>query len=304
MDDILSEPTLHIGDHLALANTCKTLRSCYYTQPPSSFPSKPFTSPIWEALLAARPFGATSTDEQKEPTAEQEAIVRSLCSRNDRNNPLKLVVADKLVLPPRFVYVQGVFHPLRSKTLVYAVRSKEWDEAIGKVYRKGRITNGLGMKLYAVTYENMDSLHKSWDRSPSHFYDFLEGTVNEAQLEATALRVHGGPLGLARARASGRKIKHRTLKSLPRAPQDSSESEEEEQETAPAVDADAAPLREDESVDEAEKDAAVGEEAAPVPSADDLPNPPLATPVTPTKRKRKLDAEGEAPSSKRRRLSR
>ncbi|BGP37051.1 hypothetical protein JCM10449v2_000955 [Rhodotorula kratochvilovae] len=299
MDDILSEPTLHIRDHLALANTCQTLRSCYYTQPPSSSPSEPFTSPIWEALLAARPFGATSTDEQKEPTAEQEAIVRSLCSRNDRINPLKLVVADKLVLPPRFVYVQGVFHPLRSKTLAYAVRSKEWDEAIVKVYRKGRISIGLGMKLYAVTYENMDSLHKSWDRSPSHFYDFLEGTVNEAQLEAIALRVHGGPLGLARA-----KVKHRALKSLPQAPQDSSESEEEEQETAPAVEADAASLHEDESVDEAGKDAAVVEEAAPVPSADDLPNPPFATPVTPTKRKRKSGDEGAAPSSKRRRLSR
>ncbi|GAA5997058.1 uncharacterized protein JCM10292_006178 [Rhodotorula paludigena] len=88
IDAVLGSPDLHIRDHLALAATCRALRSCYYRHPTPSGHS--FSSPIWRALLAERPFrgegnSAYYGNDDYSPTSDgTRRIVQHLWSREDR----------------------------------------------------------------------------------------------------------------------------------------------------------------------------------------------------------------------------
>ncbi|PRQ74826.1 hypothetical protein AAT19DRAFT_13848 [Rhodotorula toruloides] len=56
IDAILYSPMLRVHDHLRLAATCRSLRSAYYTPPPSGKGFASFSSPIWKALTKERNF--------------------------------------------------------------------------------------------------------------------------------------------------------------------------------------------------------------------------------------------------------
>lgn len=130
IDQILFDDALHVADHLALAASCRTLRSCYYTRAPGPSSGRPsaFPSLIWGALLAHRPFtGLGSTwwrkdDEDVVVPEDGDRVIRHLWTREDR------VEVDKMAVLQKGVVVRGY----------------EWEVAASRVAKQVRCPSLAG----------------------------------------------------------------------------------------------------------------------------------------------------------------
>ncbi|GAA5856483.1 hypothetical protein JCM8547_008765 [Rhodosporidiobolus lusitaniae] len=95
IDQILASPDLHLGDHLAHAASCRTLRSAYYTPPPSPR-TKEWSSDVWRVLASNRAFRGKgwnkSPGKQAVPSEADEKLLNHLWSHENRTEPSKVVV--------------------------------------------------------------------------------------------------------------------------------------------------------------------------------------------------------------------
>ncbi|GAA5892211.1 hypothetical protein JCM8208_001481 [Rhodotorula glutinis] len=180
IDQILADDDLHLGSHLALAATCKLLRTCYYSRRPRSANLSGFHSPVWGALLSARPFtGEGSSSWRKEDVDveipdEPERIVKHLWTREDRVEVAKMVV------------VQGKA----------AVRAHEWDVVMHKVANQ-RITKTTAKSAYKLNDAELNALTPQYKRNPHGRSAAPMQLFVEAAVEALAFRLHGGAAGHA-----------------------------------------------------------------------------------------------------------
>ncbi|BGP37078.1 hypothetical protein JCM10449v2_000982 [Rhodotorula kratochvilovae] len=194
IDQVLFDDTLHIRDHLALAASCRALRSCYYTAPPPSFASSTlFPSPIWAALLAERPFagrGAPSwykDDYECTHTADGDSLLKHLWSCEDRVDPAEMEVVKAVTVRT----ARG-----QAQTLKIAVRGQEWELAAEKVATQ-RITKTTAKDQYKVNDTQLAQLTPKLKRNPHARGAAPMQLFVEAAVEALALRVHGGVVGHA-----------------------------------------------------------------------------------------------------------
>ncbi|GJN87745.1 hypothetical protein Rhopal_000700-T1 [Rhodotorula paludigena] len=188
IDAVLGSPDLHIRDHLALAATCRALRSCYYRHPTPSGHS--FSSPIWRALLAERPFrgegnSAYYGNDDYRPTSDgTRRIVQHLWSREDRVDPDEIVVLTDYTTNHR----SG-----RAVTSQIVVRGIEWDEAINQVNTQ-RITKSTAKSAYKLNDGQLAQIPHVQKRNPHYRGAAPMQLFNEARIESLAFRVHGGAL--------------------------------------------------------------------------------------------------------------
>ncbi|GAA6041233.1 hypothetical protein JCM8097_008356 [Rhodosporidiobolus ruineniae] len=91
IDAILGHPDLHLGDHLSLAASCKTLRAVYCTPPATKSKSTRPIYDVWRVLGSNRPFvglgWGASPGKQAIPQEEEERLLFHLWTREDRATP-------------------------------------------------------------------------------------------------------------------------------------------------------------------------------------------------------------------------
>lgn len=130
---------------MALARTCRTLRAVYYTAPPAGNTYAAFSSPVWAALVAQRPF-----EGQGRPailygaglffstSTEKEKRLKHLWS--DRFDETKMVVLGSKRTPERRKWDRAlqmhVVHPAKHEKML--IRSEEWTDAIADVAKQVR----------------------------------------------------------------------------------------------------------------------------------------------------------------------
>ncbi|GAA5917453.1 uncharacterized protein JCM6883_004816, partial [Sporobolomyces salmoneus] len=124
LDQILSDVSLNLRDHLSLAASCRSLRACYYS---------PSYSSLWRALVALRPpveQGRLNVKKSTSSSRENERLVRRIWS-----NGLKVDTEQMQVIQVKEGGGGGaVARPPTDESAAIAIRSKEWDNAIDLVH--------------------------------------------------------------------------------------------------------------------------------------------------------------------------
>ena len=132
---------------MALARTCRTLRAVYYTPPPAGNTYASFSSPVWAALVAQRPFegqGRPSYSYKHTaiaglyPSKEKETRLKHLWS--DRFDESKMIVLGSKRTSGQRKWDRAlstyVVHPAKHKKML--IRSEEWTDAIADVAKQVR----------------------------------------------------------------------------------------------------------------------------------------------------------------------
>ncbi|KAJ8296647.1 Rho-type GTPase-activating protein 1 [Rhodotorula toruloides] len=197
IDAISYSPILRVHDHLRLAATCRSLRSAYYTPPPSGKGFASFSSPIWKALTKERNFESLGKNRYYygngaysygggQSKEESDRILKHLWSREDRIDPDKmLVLAQKTVAGRKGR--GGVVMP--STVVVQPVRSVEWDDVIATLSTQ-RITKTNAKSEYKLNDSDYRERRNPHYRSAAPMQLYLEIAV-----ETLAFRLHGGYAG-------------------------------------------------------------------------------------------------------------
>ncbi|GAA6059234.1 hypothetical protein JCM10212_006627 [Sporobolomyces blumeae] len=202
LDMILGDEALTLRDHLALAATCRLLRSCYYT-PLKSPDAKlsPF-SLLWAGLIALRPVPQDGERVSKETSKNRKNAVKKIWTgRQSKPKRMKVLRAHKEEEDEEDDEEDdedeegSVPREVKSKTKAkgcanLAIRSTQWTQAI-----KARINKADAKRIYKLSDNQLSNYLAAWaepvgKRSRSATYLYLERAV-----ESLALRLHGGPLG-------------------------------------------------------------------------------------------------------------
>ncbi|GAA5917014.1 hypothetical protein JCM6882_001304 [Rhodosporidiobolus microsporus] len=193
LDQILSDPSLNLRDHLSLAATCRTLRACYYTRLPSDH-SQP-DSPLWNGLMALR---CTPQNGQRKAangacTAQEAATVDKIWTGR-KVDPLEMEVVgrmpDSVQLPGSKKRQLGPFNGWEGK----AVRSYGWERAI-LVVHAAKLTKTDSKNIYKISDKELDMLSRVVKRNPRAPKTGSIYLFTEAAVESLALRLHGGERG-------------------------------------------------------------------------------------------------------------
>ncbi|KAI5475090.1 Rho GTPase-activating protein [Pseudohyphozyma bogoriensis] len=202
LDLILSSPILTIVDHLALAGVNRTLRSLYYSPPVAASHAqfeglKLPTSELWRALNLFRPFVGSNNAGQAEKTEGSgeevgpETLVEGLVSRIWSNAESARAKAGEMVVLQEVekegalrLKRKGGWEMERLPGVKYwrLVRSKEWEEAIGRC-SKETIAQASAVRAYKVPKA---TLVKEFGQAEEY---------KEPRVLALALRLHGGVWG-------------------------------------------------------------------------------------------------------------
>ncbi|GAA5953059.1 hypothetical protein JCM8115_002424 [Rhodotorula mucilaginosa] len=207
IDAILYEPTLRIHDHMTLARTCRTLRAVYYTPPPAGNTYAAFSSPVWAALVAQRPFegqgrpamfysythNATAIGGMY-PSKEKEKRLKHLWS--DRFDETKMVVLGSKRTSEQRKWDRAlqmhVLYPAKHERML--IRSEEWTDAIADV-AKQRITKTTAKQNYKLSEAELGRLPHIEKRNPHYRGAAPMQLYVEAAVERLAYKLHGGYQG-------------------------------------------------------------------------------------------------------------
>ncbi|GAA5849371.1 hypothetical protein JCM5353_005311 [Sporobolomyces roseus] len=206
LDQILSDVDLNLRDHLALAATNRSLRSCY-----SSAPA------VWSSLIALRPLPSYIDDvdedsrgdvfsniqrrkdiEYRQPeNVAHRAVLAKIWSGKDvatLKEKVRPVLADKSN-HGECVKV-GMKRDLEEmdKDSVSVVRSPQWEEAIKLVHEK-TIGKSDAIKKYRLDRELSDYLQATLVGQPRKNGGSQPAFFVELAVQALAYRLHGGVLG-------------------------------------------------------------------------------------------------------------
>ncbi|GAA5991453.1 hypothetical protein JCM10908_005712 [Rhodotorula pacifica] len=208
VDAILYDSSLRVHDHMALARVCRALRAVYYHPPPNNSASgNSFSSPVWAALVAQRPFEGqgraasslysnygTHNIASAHPTREKEKRLKHLWS--GRFDETKMVILGSRRTPEKRTwdraYSTYVTRPAKHEKML--IRSIEWDEAIESV-AKQRITKTTARSGYKLSESELGQLPYVEKRNPHYRSAAPMQLYVEAKVERLAYKLHGGYQG-------------------------------------------------------------------------------------------------------------
>ncbi|GAA5993025.1 hypothetical protein JCM5350_004904 [Sporobolomyces pararoseus] len=190
LDIILGDQGINLRDHLALAATCRSLRSCYYTPCEEDFEisSDSRRSTLWSGLIKLRPSPHHEIVYFPPPTVEEQFSVEHVWTNSKVED-----VDEMQVLNPDG---EGpVYTGKRKRATVdddddeydededVVIRSKEWNEAIEYVHT-WRLTKTQAKATYKLKDNEQRNPHGGASAPMNLFL--------EASVQSLAFRLHGG----------------------------------------------------------------------------------------------------------------
>lgn len=139
IDAILYDDELRVHDHIALARTCRALRAAYYTPPPNNDSYASFTSPIWAALIAQRPFEGKGrgsdlyTLSAHSPSDKKENRLRHLWSNRFDERQMAVLAVKRVAAQRKWSRAHQTYIETPQRHEKMPIRSVEWEEAIETV---------------------------------------------------------------------------------------------------------------------------------------------------------------------------
>ncbi|GAA5821800.1 hypothetical protein JCM10212_005334, partial [Sporobolomyces blumeae] len=184
LDSILSSPILTLRDHVSLASTARSLRSCYLND-----------SNLWRGLIATRPPVEDGVQVAKRLGNVEIAEKVYAMWTNRVTGDFDVIEGDGSASPS--MGEKGKADGAEGG----AIRSREWDEAINLVHSI-RISKADAKDIYKLTEKELNTYLASFVPTSSSSGSSGKGgggrtqvTFLESAVEALALRLHGGPLG-------------------------------------------------------------------------------------------------------------
>ncbi|GAA5984817.1 hypothetical protein JCM11641_002748 [Rhodosporidiobolus odoratus] len=169
IDCSLSDPGLHLRDHLSLAASCRLLRSAYVS--PRTSKNTSYTCPIWRVLCSNRAFSGkgwnASPGKLAVASEADEKLLNHLWGREDRVNPSEVKVG---------------------------ARAGEWEDAISAVHTQ-RITKSTAKQGYKLNDFQLNKVVCIEKRNPHARRGPPMCLYLEAAVESLAFEVHGGAAG-------------------------------------------------------------------------------------------------------------
>ncbi|KAM0746671.1 hypothetical protein T439DRAFT_329382 [Meredithblackwellia eburnea MCA 4105] len=186
LDQILGQPILEISEHLALAATCKLVRTCYYTrdEPLSSLDNgiglPANESRLWEAILFLRcsPQLVWKTNDQTNVSllpernpAQDPSLIWKIWTNKDRVPLSEMIMTREwkervsVKLPDRFDSTQNSWG-FYERDMKDALRSSEWETALKFVWNE-RLSHTNAEKIYKLHERELCLLPSYRRQAPS-----------------------------------------------------------------------------------------------------------------------------------------
>lgn len=159
---ILGNPVLNLRDHIALAATCRSLRSCYYTDAAGKGPDS-CHSVLWKGLIALRPSPKSARnghDDSVSNLVEKVTAVHERAVSQIWTNPERVLAKKMKVLwrPNESGDCRGKTGKIstgRQWNKGSAIRSREWNRAI-KLIETEKITKSTALSVYKLNQAQLD----------------------------------------------------------------------------------------------------------------------------------------------------